>query len=95
MLSIDRLLFTGAHGAALSYGNWRRRKWSKIVDIAGVDALPHDLRHTVATRLMVVDRWSPSEVQHFLGHRDPRVTLAIYTHISSGDLSVPSRLNAM
>jgi hypothetical protein len=39
-----------------------------------------------------VDRWSPSEVQHFLGHRDPRITLAIYTHINTDDLPTPSAL---
>ena len=94
ILSIDGLLFTGGQGRPLSYTNWLKRKWNRITEAAGVDAVPHDLRHTVATRLMVVDRWSPAEVQHFLGHRDSRVTLAIYTHISSVDLPVPSRLNA-
>jgi integrase len=57
---------------------------------AGVDANPHDLRHTCATRLFTVDRWNPAEVQRFLGHSDPRITLAIYTHLSSDDLPAPS-----
>jgi integrase len=95
ILSIDGLLFTGAQGRPLSYTNWRRRKWNRITEMAGLDAVPHDLRHTVATRLMVVDRWSPAEVQHFLGHRDPRVTLAIYTHINTDDLPTPSALSKL
>jgi integrase len=95
ILSIDGLLFTGGRGRPLSYRNWLMRKWNRITEVAGVDAVPHDLRHTVATRLMLVDRWSPSEVQHFLGHRDPRITLAIYTHINTDDLPTPSALSRL
>jgi integrase len=90
--NIDGFVFTATRGGAIRYGNWRRRVWSRITDEADVDALPHDLRHTAATRLFTIDRWNPAEVQRFLGHRDPRVTLAIYTHVSSEDLPAPSRL---
>jgi len=86
-------VFTAARGGAVRYDNWRTRTWSKIVTEAGVGAVtPHDLRHTCATRLFQVDRWNPAEVQAFLGHSDPRVTLAIYTHVESGGLPKPSVL---
>jgi integrase len=90
--SIDGFVFTGPHGRPLRYTNWRSRIWSVIVSGAGVDARPHDLRHTAATWPFTVDRWNPAEVQKFLGHRDPRVTLAIYTHVNSDELPAPSRL---
>lgn len=51
---------------------------------------PHDLRHTVATRLFTVDGWAVPQVQAFLGHADPKVTLKIYTHVSSEELPAPS-----
>jgi integrase len=90
--SIDGLAFTAPRGGTIRYTNWRRRVWTPIVEMAGVAATPHDLRHTCATRLLTVDRWNPAEVQRFLGHSDPRITLGIYTHVSSDDLPAPSRL---
>jgi integrase len=68
--------------------------WTPIVATAGADCVSHDLRHTAATRLIRDDRWSPAEVQRFLGHRDPRITLAIYTHVTAEDLPTPSSLRA-
>jgi integrase len=56
ILSIDGLLFSGGQGRPLSYTNWPKRKWNRITEAAGVAAVPHDLRHTVATRLMVAIR---------------------------------------
>lgn len=86
-------VFTAPRGGPIRYDNWRSRTWSRIVETANIDDLhPHDLRHTCATRLFIVDRWTPGEVQRFLGHSDPRVTLAIYTHITSDDLPEPSSL---
>jgi len=93
--SIDGLAFTSPRGGPIRYTNWRRRVWLPILAASGVDANPHDLRHTCATRLFVVDRWGPVEVQRFLGHRDPRITLRIYTHVASEDLPAPSRLAAL
>ena len=93
--SLTGWLFTAPQGGHLDYGNWRRRVWKPTISLAAVDANPHDLRHTAITGLILVDRWSPAEVQRFAGHRDPRVTLAIYTHLSTADLRVPSRLNAI
>jgi integrase len=86
-------VFTAPRGGPVRYDNWRSRTWVRIVEAAGVgDVHPHDLRHTCATRLFVVDRWTPAEVQRFLGHRDPRITLGIYTHVVAEDLPAPSTL---
>jgi integrase len=76
-------------GNAMSDSNWRKRTWTKIKETSGVECRPHDLRHTVATRLFTVTRWTPGEVQRYMGHLDPRVTLAIYTHITAEDLPAP------
>ena len=65
----------------------------KIVEDLNFGVRPHDLRRTAATRLFTVDRWTPAEVQAFLGHRDPRVTLGIYTLVEAEDLPRPSTLN--
>jgi integrase len=93
-VSIDGLMFAAPKGGPIRYTNWRRRVWVPTIEAANVDATPHDLRHTCATRLFKVDRWNPAEVQQFLGHRDPRVTLAIYTHVTSDDLPAPSNLTS-
>lgn len=89
--SIDGWLFNAPLGGRLRYDNWRTRTWYKIVELADVgDVNPHDLRHTLATRLFVVDGWNVPQVQAFLGHADPKVTLKIYTHVNSEELPAPS-----
>jgi integrase len=85
----DGWLFPTSTGNTMSDSNWRKRTWRRIKDLAGVECRPHDLRHTVATRLFMVARWTPGEVQRYMGHLDPRVTLAIYTHITTEDLPAP------
>jgi integrase len=79
----------------MSDANWRKRAWRPIKDVAGVECRPHDLRHTVATRLFTVARWTPGEVQRYMGHLDPRVTLAIYTHITTEDLPAPPAMTSL
>jgi hypothetical protein len=37
-------------------------------------------------QIHTVVRWTPGEVQRYMGHLDPRVTLAVYTHITAEDL---------
>jgi len=91
--SFEGFVFTAARGGRVRYDNWRTRTWRRIADRVGLDVHPHDLRHTCATRLIAVDRWQPSEVQAFLGHSDPRMTLAVYTHIETDALPTPSTLH--
>jgi integrase len=91
VVSMDGWLFTAPRGGRVRYDNWRTRTWRRIVESAKIgDIHPHDLRHTLATRLFVVDRWTVPEVQAYLGHVDPTVTLKVYTHVASEGLSRPS-----
>ena len=91
VVSIDGWLVTAPRGGSVRYDNWRTRTWYKISALADVgDINPHDLRHTLATRLFVMDGWTVPAVQAFLGHTDPKVTLKVYTHVMSEDLPVPS-----
>jgi len=90
-ISMDGWLFTAPRGGRVRYDNWRTRTWKRIEEAASIgDVHPHDLRHTLATRLFVVDRWTVPEVQAYLGHVDPTVTLKVYTHVVSEGLSRPS-----
>lgn len=89
--SIDGWLFTAPRGGRLRYDNWRTRTWNKIGGLADIgDVHPHDLRHSTATRLFLVDGWTVPQVQAFLDHADPKVTLSIYTHVAAEDLPDPS-----
>ncbi len=89
--SLDGWLFTAPRGGQVRYDNWRTRTWSQIVAAAGIGNVhPHDLRHTLATRLFLVDRWTVPQVQSYLGHADPAVTLKVYTHVAAEELPRPS-----
>ncbi len=41
---------------------------------------------TAAPRLFLNDRWTPPEVQAFLGHATPHITLTIYTIVKAENL---------
>jgi integrase len=61
-----------------------RKAVSKLLDAAIEKAqvkrlTPHGLRHTFAS-LLIADGVPVSEVSHYLGHKNPAVTLAVYTH---------------
>ena len=91
--SLDGWVFTAARGGQVRYDNWRTRTWRQIVEAAGIgDVHPHDLRHTLATRLFVVDGWTVPQVQAYLGHVDPTVTLKVYTHVAADELPTPAAL---
>lgn len=91
--NIGGFVVTAPRGGPLPYNRWRSRVWTKITSRVGFRVTPHDLRRTAATRLFVIDRWTPAEVQAFLGHRDPRVTLGIYALVEAETLPQPSSLN--
>ncbi len=90
--NIGGFIVTSPRGGPLHYNNWRARVWVRITQRIDFDVTPHDLRRTAATRLFLVDRWTPAEVQAFMGHLDPRVTLGIYTVVASEKLPRPSTL---
>jgi integrase len=90
---INDLVVTAPRGGPLRYPNWRSRIWVRIVERLDFEVLSHDLRKTATTRLFVADRWTPGEVQAYVGHKDPRMTLGVYTKINAADLPQPSTLN--
>ncbi|MCP3973169.1 MAG: site-specific integrase [bacterium] len=88
---LEGWLFTAPRGGQLRYDNWRTRTWRQIVEVAGIgEVKPHDLRHTVATSLFVRDGWTVPQVQAYLGHVDPAVTLKVYSHVNAESLPRPS-----
>ena len=88
-------LFLTGKGTPLLYPNWRRSFWLPTLKAAGIEnVVPHDLRRTCVTRLFIKDRWSPAEVQAFVGHSDARMTLEVHTSVNSRDLPMPSTLEA-
>jgi integrase len=90
------VMFKGDDVKPRTYPNWRRRHWVPTVDRADVGPLvPHDLRHTAITRLFEVDRWSVAEVMAYVGHKDSRVTLEIYSHLNTANLPRPSTAEAV
>lgn len=60
------------------------RAWYRIQKLAGIKIRAHDLRHGFASMLVSGGR-SLYEVQHILGHSDPKVTMR-YAHLSSKTL---------
>jgi len=62
-----------------------KKTWYGIRKTAGLDDLRlHDLRHNYAS-MMVNSGRSLYEVQHILGHSDPKVTMR-YAHLSTETL---------
>ena len=93
VVSLDGWLFTAPRGGQLRYTNWRSRTWDKIVELADIgDVTPHDLRHSVVTRLFR-DGWTVPAVAAYVGHSDHRVTLQTYTHIHAEELPAPSEMH--
>jgi len=90
---MDKYVVAAPRGGPIRYTNWRSRVWIKIAERLDFEVTPHDLRRTVATRLFVEGRWTPAEVQAFLGYRDPRVTLSPYTLVNAVDLPQSSSMN--
>jgi integrase len=87
----DARLFTTDRGLPLRYSNFRSRVWLPAVKRAGFPELtPHDLRATCASNLFALGM-SVKEVQDYLGHADPQVTLAIYTKVMQSRREMQAR----
>lgn len=78
----DGLLFTTASGKPLSSNNIRRI-FDRIVTAAGVPKItPHAVRKTAIT-LALANGASPKAVAARAGHADARVTLDVYSQVTS------------
>lgn len=66
-------------GKKMSYNNYIQRQFTPIMKELGMNHLPHDCRHTTATKLdnAGVDR---TIVKLILGHTSNDVTERVYTH---------------
>lgn len=75
------LLLVGERGGRLHYRNWLRNVWhpARIAGELSDDVVPHVLRHTYASRLVMagVDLY---RVQALLGHESPQTTQR-YAHL--------------
>ena len=74
------LIFSNDVGGYLHLSNLRRRHFNEILKNAKITNFRiHDIRHTFASHSLM-NNVPVLEVSHFLGHRQPSVTLDIYSH---------------
>ena len=66
-------------GKRMSYDNYRRERWNKIMEQLDMSHLPHDTRHTFVTR---ADNYGANEkaVKRIVGHAGKDITDKVYTH---------------
>ena len=76
----DEYVFRTAQGTPVHYGNFVKRVWNRIQDLAKVRRRsPHELRHTWASQMLAAGA-DAAYVAAQLGHSSPAVTLRIYAH---------------
>lgn len=78
----ENWLLPSKKGTPLAPGSVRKNRWTKAVAKAGLskDVTFHTLRHTFAS-LQIHAGVPIAEVSRNLGHKNPQVTLTVYTHI--------------
>lgn len=72
-------------GKKMSYNNYIQRQFTPIMKELGMNHLPHDCRHTTATKLDNADV-NRKIVKMILGHASNDVTERVYTHKTSEQL---------
>lgn len=83
------------HGLPVRHSNFLHRIWAPGVKAAGLDAPPHDLRASHATRLYDAGR-SPVEIAARLGHAKATITTKHYARqVVSRDVEIAVGLDAM
>jgi integrase len=76
-------LFCNTAGKPLDYSRFAKR-WNQIQMVAQVRRRrPHDLRHTYASLNLMAGK-ALAYVSAQLGHKNPRITLEIYTRFVKG-----------
>jgi integrase len=75
------LLFTSRRGTPIDASKLTQRRLQPLLKKLGIPrAGLHAFRHTCAS-LLVAQGISPRIAQQQLGHTDPRITLAVYSHV--------------
>ncbi len=81
------LVWPNAIGEPRDYSNLYSRLLKPAARRAGLPWVSwHTLRRTCATLLVTEHGFLPNQVQTWLGHEDPHITLALYTQLTSDDL---------
>ena len=79
-------MFASSCGAPLSQRNVQRRALTRAAHLAGIadgslGVCFHDLRHTLASRLIIDLRLDVVQVSWILGHASVSTTLDVYAHV--------------
>ncbi len=82
----DRLLFPSPRGGYLTNAEYRRRFDPAAKDMGMPGLVPHELRHTCAS-LAIAAGANVLAVQKLLGHQTASMTLDLYGHLFSDDLT--------
>jgi integrase len=77
-------LFPGADGAAMTLGRFRWPFDKAVAKLGLTGVTPHTLRHSAGS-LALASGASVVTVQKLLGHRNPTVTLNVYSHMLPDD----------
>lgn len=72
-------------GKQLSYNNYIQRQFTPLMTALNMNHLPHDCRHTAATRLANAEI-NPTIIKLILGHSSDDVTERVYTHKTNQQL---------
>ncbi|MEG0736871.1 MAG: site-specific integrase [Longicatena sp.] len=72
-------------GDKINYHSYRKEYFNRIMGMLGMEHLPHDCRHTFATRLSNVGA-NTSAIKKLIGHSSYLTTEKIYTHKDLGQL---------
>ncbi|EUA48762.1 phage integrase family protein [Mycobacteroides abscessus 21] len=77
-------LFPGAGGGAMTLGRFRWQFDKAVAKLGAGDVTPNTLRHTAGS-LALASGASVVTVQKLLGHRNPTVTMNVYSHMLPDD----------
>lgn len=75
----NEYLFVNNQGKQMKYRNWKDEIMGKICEQLKMEHLPHDTRHTFATRMDNVDA-NKLCIKRIMGHQSTDITDKVYTH---------------
>ena len=74
-----KYLIVNAKGEEMKYNNYYKERWTPIMEELGMEHLPHDCRHTFATK-MGTAKADTVALQKIIGHASYVTTANTYTH---------------